>query len=283
MPSTHKQKTKTQQLRTFMLQFYTTLNMSPSVTIAIMQPYFFPYIGYFQLINSVAHFVVYDHVKFTKPSWVYRNQYYDINAGVCYFHAPLQTKGSQLIQHIHLDNRTNWQRTLLRKLHHNYRQADHFDEVFPLIAETILQKEDYLSIYNLNSIRKICQFLTISTQIHHNVPLASDIEESLVCPNFTNLSASKTMSYDEYKRNHRINKLCDAMGATSYINPIGGTKLYSKEFFSAQNKSLYFIQTGAIQSRQYNQKFSPNLSIIDVLFHLGKNGTQQLLNTYTLI
>ncbi len=208
-----------------------------------MKPYFFPYIGYFQLIASVDRFVVYDNIKYTKKGWINRNRMLQ-NGSDTIFSLPLKSGSDSLdIGERELAPDFN-RKKLLNQLTGAYKQALYFDQTYSLI-EQIVQFEDVnLFRYLHNSIVRICDHLYIDADIIISSNIA--IDHSL-------------------KGQEKVLALCAATDAASYVNTIGGTELYSKEAFRERNIELKFIRSKLVEYRQYGNEFVPWLSIIDVM------------------
>lgn len=210
-----------------------------------MQPYFFPYIGYFQLVNSVDEFILYDNIQYTKKGWVNRNRVL-VNGQDAYITLPLKRDSDFL----HVNQRflsDNWHRDrkkLLNKIESSYRKAPFFLDIFPLIEECVSFEENNLFQFIFNTIKLVNQFLNIQTPIviSSSVP----VDHSL-------------------KAEKKVVAICKARGARLYINPIGGTQLYKNEEFESEGIELRFLRTLDFSYKQFEDKFVSRLSIIDVL------------------
>lgn len=232
--------------------------------LAIMQPYFFPYIGYFQLINAADKFVVYDNIQFTKKGWINRNRIL-VNGAAEYISLPL-SKGSD---YLNVDQRKlagtfkTERIKLLRRINESYRKAPQFDTIYPLIESVINAEEENLFGFIYQSLQAVCQFLDIKTEF----------------------IISSTLPIDHQLRSQdKVIAICDALGANQYINTIGGKELYSKEIFQQYNIELNFIQSGTVEYPQFTNKFVPCLSIIDVMMFNSKEKVKEYLqNNYTII
>ena len=232
--------------------------------LAIMQPYFFPYIGYFQLINAADKFVVYDNIQFTKKGWINRNRIL-VNGAAEYISLPL-SKGSD---YLNVDQRKlagtfkTERIKLLRRINESYRKAPQFDSIYPLIESVINAEEENLFGFIYQSLQAVCQFLDIKTEF----------------------IISSTLPIDHQLRSQdKVIAICDALGANQYINTIGGKELYSKEIFQQYNIELNFIQSGTVEYPQFTNKFVPCLSIIDVMMFNSKEKVKEYLqNNYTII
>ena len=212
-------------------------------SLAVMQPYFLPYVGYFQLINAADLFIVYDNIKYTKKGWINRNRFL-LNGKDAVFSIPLKKDSDSLDikdREISADFKKS---KLLNQLREAYRRSPYFERTFPLVERIVLEKETNLFKFILNSIRETCESLAIGTEIVVSSSLR--IDHSL--PGKTKVLA-----------------LCRHVGADLYINAIGGRDLYSKEDFSAHGIDLKFLKTKPFEYRQLGDKFVPWLSIIDVM------------------
>jgi hypothetical protein len=210
---------------------------------AVMQPYFFPYIGYFQLIKAVDVFIVYDNIKYTKKGWINRNRFLQ-NGRAAVFSLPL-TKASDALDIRDRVLSLSFEReTLLRRLECAYQKTPYFNDVFPLINRIIRNTETNLFEYIFQSLQDLCRAMSITTRL----VVSSDIDIDL-----------------SLKSEERILALCQKVGASSYINPIGGQELYSKETFHAQGLKLSFLKSKSMSYSQLEREFLPWLSIIDVM------------------
>ncbi len=225
-----------------------------------MQPYFLPYIGYFQLINAVDQFVIYDNIQYSKKGWINRNRFLQ-NGTDCLFTIPIQ-KDSDFLNISDRKVDSNFAKIkLLNKLSHAYKKAPFFTTTYPLIEEIIQNKEDNLFLYILNSVISICRFLTINTSI---------VKSSTV-PIDHSLSAQ-----------NKVLAFCQQLEAKIYINAIGGQELYDKENFQQINCDLQFIKTDQIRYNQFFEPFVPNLSILDLMMFNKKENIRNMLNQYSI-
>ena len=211
--------------------------------LAIMQPYFLPYIGYFQLIGAVDTFVVYDNIKYTKKGWVNRNRMLRNGEDVT-FSLPL-AKDSDSLDIVERELAADFDREkLLNQLKGAYAKAPHFDATFPVLARIVRNDERNLFRYIHQSIEELCDHLGLTTEIR--ISSAIDIDHDL-------------------KSQEKVLALCKALGADSYINAIGGLELYRCEDFGLQGVELQFIRAKPFEYPQFASPIVPWLSIIDVL------------------
>jgi hypothetical protein len=230
--------------------------------LAIMQPYFLPYIGYFQLIASVDEFVVYDNIKYTKKGWINRNRMLQ-NGQDLMFSVPLKND-SDTLDVCEREVAESFDRVkLLNQFNGAYRRAPYFQKVFPLLQQIVKHPEANLFRYLHHSIVSACAHLGIATKI--TVSSAIDIDHAL-------------------KGEDKVLALCGALGASTYVNAIGGVDLYSKDAFQRRGIELKFIQSMPFEYPQFGAAFVPWLSMIDVLmFNPLDSVRAAVTNNYELI
>ena len=230
--------------------------------IGIMQPYFFPYIGYFQLLNMVDKYVVYDNGLFAKNKWAFRNQIL-CNGEPSFFRVSLlKASQYQRFNQVRISNDIETKKTKIRTLECCYGKAPHFSEVMPMLEQFVLADYDNLSDCNVASIRLVCSYLDIRTEI----------------------LISSELNYDKsLKRQYCIFDICKLLGGNEYINSIGGTKLYDFQEFKKNGIELVFLKPDEIVYHQFSEEFISNLSIIDVMMFNSIPEIQDMLNRYTLI
>ena len=227
--------------------------------LGIMQPYFMPYIGYFQLIKAVDEYVVYDDVNYIKGGWINRNNIL-VNGEKKLFTIILRGASPyKLINEIEIGDDF---KKFLKTIQLSYSKAAYFDEVIILIEKIISFNNKNLSDFTANSILEIINFLDIKTKVH----ISSNLEKNI-----------------SLKGKDKVINICEKLGATSYYNAIGGQALYEKIEFKAHGIDLFFLKSEIETYNQYNNCYIPNLSIIDVLMHNSKKETNRLLDCYSII
>lgn len=225
--------------------------------VAIMQPYLFPYIGYFQLINSVDAFVIYDNIQFSKKGWINRNRIL-VNGTDAYITLPLK-KDSDYLNVVERQLSEDWpqeRKKMLNRITESYRKAPQFTAVYPLIEEAVLYEEKNLFRYILNSLQVINRYLEISTPLV--VSSSVEIDHSL-------------------KAEKKVIALCRELKADTYINPIGGVDLYDKAEFKKEGIDLQFLKANAIPYPQLKNDFVPFLSIIDVMMFNDRESLKRII------
>ena len=212
-------------------------------TVAVMQPYFFPYIGYFQLIASVDQFIVYDNIKYTKKGWINRNRM--LNHGKAeIFSLPLRGASDALdVCERTLAADFNREK-LLGQFSGAYRRAPYFSQTFPLVEQVVRHDESNLFRFLHNAIVTTCTHLAITTDV----------------------VISSTLNIDhDLKGQDRVLALCAVVDASNYVNAVGGMELYSGDTFREHGIKLNFLQSKPFEYAQFGGAFVPWLSIVDVM------------------
>lgn len=233
------------------------------MTLAIMQPYIFPYIGYYQLINAVDRFVIYDDIEYTKKGWINRNRIL-LNGTDHLFTLPLKKDSDFLTvkERTLADDFPAQVKKLKGQLVAAYAKSPQFKAVYPLIEACLNYADSNLFNYIFHSVQQVCHYLELQTEFV--------ISSTLKC-------------HKQFKGEDKVIAINKELGASVYVNAIGGRELYSQERFAEESIELKFIQTGSIEYPQCGKPFVPWLSIIDVLMFNEKERVQELVNRYTLI
>lgn len=227
--------------------------------LAIMQPYFFPYIGYFQLIAAVDLFIVYDDIKYTKKGWINRNRML-LNDKHVLFSLPLKND-SDALDVRERELAPDFKRDkLLNRFNEAYRCAPYYAQTYPLIEEIVQHEDPNLFRFLHNSLVKTCSHLGISTAIR--------------------ISSEVTAMAHKMRNRDKVLYLCEVVGASEYVNAIGGRELYSKESFSDKGIGLKFIKSKPFEYQQFGGEFLPWLSVIDVMMFNSIDSIQTLITSH---
>lgn len=230
--------------------------------LGIMQPYFVPYIGYWQLMNAVDKYVVYDDVNFIKGGWINRNRIL-LNGFPFYFNIQMNgASPNKLINEVEINNNTSIVNKNLKQIETAYKKAPYYNVVRPLIEEIFAYDTNNLAKFIFNSFKVINRYLDIKTEL----VLSSSLNKN-----------------NELKGQDKVIAICKLLGATEYYNAIGGQELYDFATFAENKIELKFLRTENITYKQFNNEFQPNLSIIDVLMFNDKETVKKMLNSYSLI
>lgn len=226
--------------------------------LAIMQPYLFPYIGYWQLINFVDKFVIMEDLHYMKQSFINRN-YILINGQAHLLTLQLiSSSQNKLINEIEIGNNREM---MIKTIERAYMHAPYFKEVFPLIKSILEYPEKNLARFIGNSLIEISNFLGIDTEFVYSYDIQRD---------------------HNLKRQEMVLDICDRIGTTHYINAKGGRKLYDKKKFKEHGINLNFITTEPIEYKQFRNVFVENLSIIDIMMFNSKDEIGAMLEKYVL-
>jgi hypothetical protein len=233
--------------------------------LAIMQPYIFPYIGYFQLINTVDTFVFYDDVNYIKGGWINRNKIL-VNKAPYLFSIALNNSSSFIAINqtkLNSDKFAKGNEKLLRTIEQSYKKAPYFDNVFPLINDFLLDyKKLTISDLAIDSVLLISKYLELKTEFK-----------------VSSLHFPETKGFDKIDR---LIEICKKEQVSNYVNPIGGLELYDKNQFRNHNLKLNFLKSNPIEYKQFNNEFVPWLSILDVMMFNSKTRVLSMLNEYEL-
>lgn len=227
--------------------------------VAIMQPYFFPYLGYFQLIHSVDTFVIYDDVNYIKRGWVNRNY---VLAGREKSRLTLQLDGASQNLQINQIKVGNNREKLVKTIQHGYSRAPYFESAFPLVRDIILCKEINLASYLTESLRKLSVYLGIDVKWL----LSSELEKNTAL-----------------RGQGKIIEICNVLGASQYINLPGGRELYEADEFKKHNIELSFLDPKVSSYSQFRNEFVSHLSIIDVMMFNSQEMVKEFVETYSVV
>lgn len=231
--------------------------------IAIMQPYLFPYIGYFNLINVADKFIILDDVQYRKGGWINRNRII-LNKQEYLFTFSIKKESTflNINQRFFADSFSQESKNFITIIDSAYRKAPFYSDIKNLL-EYILSTND-LNISNMitRSLKLICNYLDIKTEFYISSELTKD---------------------NTLKGEERIIDINKCLGAKNYINSIGGEKLYSKDVFQENGIKLSFIKPKLVEYKQFSNQFVPWLSIIDILMFNSIEAIRDMLKEYELI
>lgn len=227
--------------------------------LGIMQPYFFPYLGYWQLLANVDKYVVYDDVTYIKGGWINRNNFL-INGQKNLLTMRLEKASSYtLIKDIAIkDDFVKF----LKTIEMGYKKAPFFEDIFRLLKDICQCPDKKLGQFLFNSHIKICEYLGIDTELI----LSSSFEK-----------------HTELKGKDKVISICKQLGADEYINAIGGQELYDKKEFAENGIRLNFMQANLREYRQLKNEFVAGLSIIDIMMFNSKEEIKEMLNDFKLV
>lgn len=226
-----------------------------------MQPYFFPYIGYWQLMNAVDTYVVYDDVNYIKGGWINRNRIL-INGQPQFLTVPIiKASSNSLINELEIDHSRGFPDKHLKTLEMNYKRAPFFEDVMPILEKTLSFNSENLALSLYNSLKTVSEYLGIQTKL---------------------VFSSALQKENSLKGKDKVLAICKLLNAEQYYNAIGGKDLYDKNEFLSNDISLRFLKTGNIAYNQFDKDFVPNLSIIDMIMHVSQDDIRNKLKQFTL-
>lgn len=233
------------------------------MTLAVHQPYLFPYLGYFQLVGAVDKFVFLDDVHYIKRGWINRNRIL-INGEAVYITVPcIKVSQNKLISETYFDKNHSGFQKLLKTVHQAYAKAPFFENIFPLIEKILNTDTELISELAAESVRQIAAYIGLKTQL---------------------LTASQSFPLTRgMEKTSRIIEICHLNGATQYINAINGRDLYTQEDFQKEGIQLNFIQMQPLSYPQFKNEFVPHLSIIDVLMFNSVEEVRAMVQKYELV
>jgi hypothetical protein len=227
--------------------------------VAIMQPYLFPYIGYFQLIHTADKFVIYDDVNYIKQGWINRNKIL-FDGKEFLFTLNLKAASSfKFIKEIEIGNN---KKKLLKTFFQAYSKAPFFKNTYSLIEKILYHNEGNLAKFVTNSLVEIVNFFGLDTQIVLSSQIGKD---------------------NELKGEEKVIHICKILKAERYVNSIGGMSLYSKERFFQEGIDLKFLKSKLIKYKQFENEYIPWLSIIDVMMFNSREEIRNMLEAYELV
>tara|TARA_B100001109_G_C18864869_1_gene476508 strand:- start:2342 stop:3055 length:714 start_codon:yes stop_codon:yes gene_type:complete len=233
--------------------------------VAIMQPYIFPYLGYFQLIESVDHFVIYDDVNFIKQGWINRNNILQ-NGEALTFTIPLH-KASSFSKinevEINLALYKKWERKFWKTISQSYSKAPFYNDTRMLLEEVLTTPNSSISELASNSILKVLEFLNISKAF-----------------SYSSESFNNSQGLDKADRIISITK---SLNSNYYINRLGGKSLYDKDYFKMKGIELKFVESKLPLYNQFSHPFVKGLSIIDVLMFNAKDDIKFMFQQFELV
>ena len=229
------------------------------MTIAIMQPYLFPYIGYWQLINTVDTYVVYDDVNYMQKGYINRNNILVGGKSQLFTLELIGASQNKLINEIRIGGNSE---KIIKTIKQSYIKAPYFDKVFPMIENILNNQENNLARFIGYSLEKISNYLEINTKFIYS----SDIEKD-----------------NNLKAGDKLIAISKILNASQYINAIGGQELYEKDIFKKEGIELNFLETEIIEYKQFKNDFIPYLSIIDMMMFNSVENIKDMLTRYDVV
>jgi hypothetical protein len=234
--------------------------------IGIMQPYFFPYLGYFSLIKQTDRFILFDTVQFIKHGWIERNRILKPNEGWQYVKVPLEKYNRNTsIMDIRINNNEDWRDKIFRQLEHYKKRSPYYYDTIKVIDEALGIKTDSMVQLNLSCLKAICNYIGIQL----NVDVFSELD----------LTIDEVYEPDEWALN-----ICKALGnITEYWNPEGGVDFFDRSKYIENGLDIKFLKMNLDKYSQRRQVFEPGLSIIDAMMFNTPEEIKDMLDNYIII
>jgi len=214
--------------------------------LGIMQPYFFPYLGYFDLINYTDKWIVFDDVQYIRHGWINRNRILHPSDDWSYIIVPVRYTRGMHIREVTIAEDGKWKKRIVGQLQHYKRKAPYYGGVMDLMEDCLALEDHRISHFNVFALRKVCAYLGI----YFDFAIFSEMNLNL-----ENIDGPGDWAL----------RISQVVGANEYANPPGGEALFNKESFSASNIKLTIRNLPPLIYDCPGYKFIPNLSIVDVL------------------
>ena len=224
------------------------------------QPYFIPYIGYWQLINNADVFIICDDYNYIKGGWINRNRILNGTEPI-YCNLSLDKASQNKLINETFIKEMDFEKQL-RGIECSYRKSPNFEEGYRLMKEIFSCQNNNLADFLANSIQLIADYLEMNTKFVKS----SSLEGNALL-----------------KREFRIYDFCERLGADTYVNAIGGMELYNFEEFKSRGLELQFLKTRDITYKQFDNAFVENLSILDVIMFNSKDEVKRMLGEFDLV
>lgn len=234
--------------------------------LGMMQPYFFPSVGYFSLIKACDYWIAFDDVQFIRHGWIERNRVLNSDGQWQYIKIPLvKASRNTKIKNIKIKKNLGWKEKIFAQLVCYKRKAPFYSSVMKFISDALKKDFDNITYQNIHVLNMLCEFLEI--------PFEHGIFSKLNLGVNENVKHSGDWAY----------LTAVEIGATEYINNISGKALFVKDDFKRSSIKLTFIESKVVEYQQKNDAFIPRLSIIDAMMFNSKEEVTRLINNFTLI
>ena len=229
-----------------------------------MQPYFFPYLGYFQLIHATDRFILFDDVQYIRRGWINRNRILKPEAGNQYMTMSIaEHSRDTLIKNIKINDNGEWKLKIIRQLEHYKKKAPFYNQTMQLITECFENEETNITLFNAQCLKAVCDYIGIE----HSIEISSNM----------NFDYSNVNDAGEWAL-----RISEQLGAREYVNPFGGIDLFDRDKFSKSGIKLNFIYPKLLEYNQRRNSFEVGLSIIDIMMNVSVDGIQEHLKMFEL-
>ncbi len=232
--------------------------------LAIMQPYFFPYLGYFSLIKNTSFFVVFDNVQFIRHGWIDRNRILKPLDDWQYIKVPISKHNREtLIKDIKIKNDIDWVNRIISQVEHYKKKAPYYSVVVDILKQMERYKGESIVDVNINALSLVCNYLSIGFKYEISSNLKIDWSK-ITTPDDWALEISKYYN------------------ASEYYNPPGGKDIFDGNKYRENGVELKFLSINLVEYNQNREVFEPGLSIIDVMMFNSPEKIKEMLDNYNL-
>lgn len=232
--------------------------------LAIMQPYFFPYIGYISLIKNTDYFVFFDTPQYIRKGWINRNRILGNNHTEVYITVPIAKQHRETpINQIKISNNTDWKEKILRQLMIYKKRAPFYNDVMDMIHIVFEKEYDTISELAIQSVICSCEYL--------GMEIKYDIYSQMDLPDF------HVKEPDEWALN-----ITKHIGYDTYVNPPGGKSFFSLQKYKEEGITLQFLEQELLPYNQRNGEFIAGLSILDVMMFCKPESIVDMMNYYKI-
>jgi len=231
--------------------------------IAIMQPYFLPYLGYYSLIKQVDRWIFNDEVQMIHKGWIQRNRILKQYGGWGYIMVPLHKHDhTELIKNITIRNNENWKEKILAQIRHYKKRAPYFYKVNAFLEDAFEKEFDSITKQNAFLIEQTCNYLGL------------DFEYEILSE--MSLEIGQIDAPDDWSLN-----ICKALGENHYLNPIMGKQFYNREKYDHAGIKINFLNWTCTPYKQFDDKFIDGLCVLDAMMFNSPEEIRQMLDNFT--
>lgn len=239
--------------------------ISKQKSVAIMQPYFFPYLGYFSLIHAADHWVFFDEVQFIRHGWIERNRVLNSNKTPSYIKVAIKKHSRETsIKDAKINHNVDWRKKIFDQLTCYKKRASYYSDTVDFLKNALSPNFNTISELNIHLIKKVCA--------HIGIPFTYDVLSNMNFDIKNNISHPGQWALEITKQ----------INGCSYINPPGGIDLFIPDEFKKEKINLFCCENHLTSYTQFSETFIKGLSIIDVLMFNSKGETLELIKDYKL-
>ena len=232
--------------------------------LGIMQPYFFPHMGYYSLIHHVDRWIFFDTVQYIRRGWINRNRILKPQEGWQYIQVPVRKHAREMpIKDVRVSDANDWRGRAFRQLEHYQKIAPYYEDVTEFLRDAL--ENDLSSLAELNAHLIAKTFAYLALPFEYEMFSAMDLRlGEVAAPGDWALEISRELE------------------ASEYINPPGGREIFDKERFAAASIQLQFLTANPAEYSQRRREFIPGLSILDVMMFNSRDEIHGMLNDFEL-